>query len=315
MRLSALFSVAMFAATIRLATPLVLAAIGGVFSERSGVVNIALEGIMLTGAYFGMYLSYLTGSPWLGALAGVIAGILVSLIHAVVSIKYKANQVVSGTAINLLALGLTAYLLEATFGHGGQSPLVTKLGPTNLTFLKQIPGIGPVLYGIFGVHNMFVYITFVIILLSHYILFHTKWGLRIRAVGEHPKAADTVGINVYKVRYICVMISGALGGFAGAFLSIGNLDSFLENMTAGRGFIALAAMILGKWTPIGSFGAALLFGFAEAFQMQAQTAGVTIPREFLLMTPYILSMAALAGVIGRTTPPAADGIPYEKGDK
>ncbi|AZR72435.1 branched-chain amino acid ABC transporter permease [Anoxybacter fermentans] len=299
------------ASGLRSATPLMYAAIGGIFSERSGVVNIALEGIMLTGAFTAMLASYYTGSPWLGVLIAMIAGGLISLIHAFVSIEFRANQVVSGVAINLLASGLTSFFLRAIFKHAGQSPSVNSLGKLPIPIIKDIPFIGTILSG----HSPLVYLALLSIVLAHFVLFKTTFGLRVRAVGEHPEAADTVGINVKKIRYICVVISGIMAGIGGATLSIGLLDLFTEDMTAGRGFIALAAVIFGKWTPFGAFVATLLFGIADAMQMLAQTLQITfLPREIWLMLPYILTLFALAGFIGRATPPAASGQPYDKED-
>lgn len=289
--LERIFDITIIAATIRMATPLIIAGIGGMFSERSGVINIALEGMMLLGAFFGVVITYFCGNPWLGVLGGLIVGGLLGVIHAVVCIKYKANQVVSGTAINILAGGLSIYLLRVLFDVAGTTPSVTNL-PT------------------WGPFSPIVYIGFLIVAVSHAVLFYTPLGLEIRAVGEHPKAADTVGINVFKVRYLCVIISGCLAGLAGAYLSLGELDVFVKNMTAGRGFIALAAMIFGKWTPLGTMGASLLFGFADALQMRLQ--GMGIPSQFIQMIPYIFTMVALVGVIGRAVPPGAVGKPYEK---
>ncbi|MGE5672451.1 MAG: ABC transporter permease [Mycobacterium leprae] len=284
---------AILVSTLRSATPLMLAAMGGVFSERSGVFNIALEGIMLTGAWAAVYFSFLTGSPWLGVLGAIICGVLISLIHAIASIQFKANQVVSGVAINLLAPGFTEFMMNKVWANAGQSPSVAKVG--DLFHL-----------------NLFVYIALALVLLSHWVLFHTSWGLRLRSVGEHPLAADTVGVNVYAMKYWGVLLSGLFAGIAGASLSIGLVSGFHNNMTSGRGFIALAAMIFGKWNPIGAMWACLLFGFADALGVIAQIFGVHLPNQFMQMAPYIITMLALAGVIGRSTPPAAGGIPYEK---
>lgn len=299
----------LLASGLRSATPLMYAAIGGIFSERAGVVNIALEGIMLTGAFTGMLVSYYTGSPWLGVLLAMVAGGLIALIHAFVSIEFRANQVVSGVAINMLAGGLTSFFLRAIFKHAGQSPSVNALGKVSFDWLGKIPVIGT----IFNNHSPLVWLALFSIAAAHFVLFKTTFGLRVRAVGEHPEAADTVGISVKKIRYICVVISGLMAGIGGATLSLGLLDLFTENMTAGRGFIALAAVIFGKWTPIGAFLATLLFGIADAMQMLAQTLQITfLPREFWLMLPYILTLLALAGFIGRSTPPAASGESYDK---
>ncbi len=294
------------AAALRMATPLIFTSLGGIFAERSGVINIGLEGMMLIGAFTGMLTSYFTGQPWLGLVGAIIAGALMGLVHAVAAVTYKVNQVVSGTAINIFAVGVTVFLLRWIFDVAGTSPAVSRLPVVTLPLINRIPLIGP----IFGQHNIMVYIALILVVLVHIFLFKTVWGLRLRSVGEHPKAADTVGINVFLTRYLAVITSGALAGLGGAYLSIAHLSRFGDQMTAGRGFIALAAMIFGKWTPFGALGASILFGFANAVQMRLQELG--IPSQFVQMVPYILTMIALAGFIGRATPPKAIGKPYEK---
>ncbi len=288
-----IFDFAIIASTIRMATPLLIAGIGGMFSERSGIINIALEGKMLMGAFSAVAVSYYTGNPWLGIFGAILVGGLLGFLHALVSIKYSANQVVSGVAINLLAIGLTAFLLRTLFHVSGTSPAVTRLPAWS--------GFGPI-----------VYLGAVLAILSHIILFYTPFGLRLIAAGEHPKALDTAGVNVFRTRYIGVIISGCLAGLAGAQLSIGTMTVFVEGMTAGRGFIALAALIFGKWTPLGTVGACLLFGFTDALGMRLAGVGVGIPSQFIQMIPFIITMVALASVVGRARPPKAIGEPYQK---
>ncbi|MTI94493.1 MAG: ABC transporter permease [Firmicutes bacterium] len=308
------------------AAPLIFAAIGGTFTERSGVINIALEGIMVIGAFFGAAFAMTSGNPWIGVLAAVIAGAILSWLHAVVSIKFKANQVVSGTAINLLAVGVASFMMRAVYGSGGQlllgtSPSLPRWSLSNL--LAPVPILGdfmntPFMTRAFGEHAPGVYLAFVAVIVGHIVLFKTPLGLRLRAVGEHPRAADTLGVNVPRMRYLGVLISGVLAGFAGSILSISpGMSGFVVGMIAGRGFIALAAMIFGKWTPFGAMGACLLFGLSTSFEVSASVLFrnvpflQSVPSQFYTMLPYIITMLALAGFIGRSTPPAASGIPYE----
>lgn len=297
--------------TFRLAAPLLLTALGAIFSERSGVINIALEGIMIIGAFFALVVTYATHSPLLGVLAAMIAGMIIAALHAVVSIKFEANQVVSGVAINILGAGLTAFLLNIFYGHGGQSPAIDSAWqiPRLFKFLDAIPVIGPIIGG----HNALVYFAFLMVPITSFVLFKTKFGLRLRAVGEHPRAADTLGVNVHRMRYIGVILSGLLGGLAGATLSIGEGTVFLEGMIAGRGFIALAAMIFGNWKPFGTMLACLLFGFTSGLQIVLQVVGaVDIPSQVLATLPYVLTILALAGFVGKSEGPAASGQPYKK---
>lgn len=298
--------------TLRASTPLIFGALGGVYSERTGVVNIALEGIMLIGAFFAVWTSWLTGNPWLGALGAVVAGLAIAAVHALVSVQYKANQVVSGVAINILATGLTTFLISKIWGSAGLSPTVTKVPDIRLFVLAPVPVLGPILDRL----SPFVYLAFVAVAFTWWLLFKTALGLRMRAVGEHPHAADTAGVSVEKIRWFGVLMSGVMGGLGGATLSIGLLSNFTDSMTAGRGFIALAAVVFGKWHPVGAMWACLLFGMAEASQTFLQALGVvTIPPQLLVMFPYVLTLLALAGVVGKSTAPAAVSIPYEKGTR
>lgn len=299
--------ISLIAATLRIATPLIFTALGGTFSERSGVVNIGLEGMMTIGAFFAVYGTHITGSAVVGMICAIIAGGLLALLHAFLSINLKSDQVISGTAINLFATALASFLIYILFNTGGQTDLVNTL-PYNLPgFIKAIPFIGPILAGL----NWFVIIAIVLVFVSHFVLYKTTLGLRIRAVGEHPKAADTLGINVKRIRYSCVVLSGMLAGLGGAALSIGITPIYREGMVSGRGFIALAAVIFGNWTPIGSFGACLLFALGQSIEILAQGFGWTLPSEVFTIIPYVLTMLALAGFVGKTSAPAASGEPYE----
>jgi ABC-type uncharacterized transport system permease subunit len=306
-----LISSDLWAATLQFAALLLLPALGGVISERSGVTNIAMEGMMLTGAYAGVMTALATHSVLGGVLGAIIAGCLISLVHAIVSINFKANQIVSGIAINIAALGLTNYLLFIQTGNQGVPSLTNNLRLPNVSLgaLSNIPFIGPVFFQ----QNVIFYVAVIILLAIQFLLFRTNIGLRIRAVGEHPLAADTAGVNVRLVRYLCVIASGALSGLAGAFLSLGIAGIFNPDMTAGAGFIALAAMIFGKYIPWGAAGACVIFGLGEALSSRMQGAGVS--PSLLNTIPYVLTLIALVGLVGRTVAPAADGIPYEPGSE
>jgi ABC-type uncharacterized transport system permease subunit len=284
-----IFNYALIASTIRLSTPLILAALGGLYSERGGVINIALEGMMLAGAFTAAVVTFFTHSPWAGLLAAVIAGLVVAALHAVVTINYRADQVVSGAAINILFLGVPALLSGALFESTGATPQL----PRDQTM-----------------PNTLVYLAFILVAVTAYVIYRTRFGLRLRAVGENPEAM-AAGVSVTRMRYAGVLISGALAALGGAYLSIGQSSLFTRNMTAGRGFIALAALIFGKWDPVGALLACLFFGFAEAVAIRMQGT-VDIPNQFIQMIPYVLTMVVLAGWIGRATPPKALGTPYVK---
>ncbi|MEW6308698.1 MAG: ABC transporter permease [Bacillota bacterium] len=296
------------AASVRLGTPVLICALGLIFMERSGMVNIGAEGMMLVGCLAAVTASYLTGNPWLGALVAMACSGLVALLFAYLTITVKANQVVIGAAINLLGLGLTTTLFRSIFGIDVALPKIGTFGHWTIPYLVDLPIIGPALFK----HGPLVYLGFILVPISHYILFQTTIGLKVRAVGEHPRAADTVGINVFKVRYATTIAGGILAGLAGAHLAIGMLSFFTEDMVAGRGFIALAAVIFGKWTPFGALGAALFFGAAEGIMFRGQAVYPGVPSQLLLMLPYVLTVAAIAGLVGRATPPAAAGNPYAK---
>lgn len=285
-----IFTLTLILSTIHLATPLVLAALGGLYSERSGVINIALEGLMLAGAFTAAAVTHYVGNPWIGLLAAIVAGVLLAGIHAVACISFKADQVVTGTAINILMIGVPAVLSGAFFLSSGSTPQIPK---ENL--IPWTP----------------VILALLLVIATYYILYYTPFGLRLRAVGENPEAADAAGINVKRIRYTGVLISGALAAIGGAYLSIGQSSLFTRNMTSGRGFIALAALIFGKWRPIQTMLACLLFGFADALATQMQGV-IDIPVQFIQMIPYVLTMIVLAGFIGLSRAPRALGIPYQK---
>jgi simple sugar transport system permease protein len=291
-----LFTISLVFSTIRLSTPLILAALGGLFSERSGVINIALEGMMLAGAFTAAAVTHASGSPWIGLGGAAGAGVLVALIHAVAAIRYKADQVVVGTAINILMIGLPGFLSGAFFLSSGSTPQIP---------IEQLVPRAPIL------------MAFALVPLTWYALYRTPFGLRLRAVGENPEAADAAGVNVATWRYTGVLLSGALAAIGGAYLSIGQSSLFTRNMTSGRGFIALAALIFGKWRPVQTMLACLFFGFTEAITIQMQgvvklPSGEDIPVQFIQMVPYVLTIVVLAGFIGQSRPPRALGRAYEK---
>lgn len=296
------------AASVRLATPVLICALGLVLMERSGVINIGAEGMMLVGALAGVAGGYFFGSAWVGALLGMLSSGFMALLFGYLVITARANQVVIGAAINLLGLGLTTTVSRAIFGISASLTGIDTLDRLPVPGLAELPVLGPFLFD----HTPLVYVGLLLVPGVHWLLFHTTLGLKVRAVGEHPRAADTVGVNVIRTRYAMVLAGGLLVGLAGAHLSVGMLSFFSEGMVAGRGFIALAAVVFGKWTPFGVLGAALFFGAAEGVMFRAQALYPEIPSQLLLMLPYLMTIAVLAGLVGRATPPAASGIPYSK---
>ena len=304
----------MVQSTLMAATPLTLGAMAGIFCERSGIINIAIEGMMLSGAFAAVAFASIFDNLWMGLLMASLVGGLMAALHAVLSIKYKVDQIISGTVINILAAGGTRFLnlrlLEPTgLSTPGSFDLI------RIPILADIPIVGSILF----VNQPTVYIMLIVLVLANFVIFATPWGLRMRASGEHPRAADTVGVHVNRMRYVSVIIGGLIAGIGGAYFSLGVVGTFEDGMTRGQGFVALAAMIFGNWNPVGGFMAALLFGFADALQVKMQILqpvlpfiNQPIPPEFLQMAPYILTIIVVAGVVGRAVAPAAEGKPYEK---
>ncbi len=296
---------ALVAAALRYATPLVFGALGGVICERSGVINIGLEGMMLMGCFFGIYGADVLGSWALGLVVAMVAGGLLALVHAVFSIHLRANQIVSGTGINFLALGITGYWFTQHYGPNGTPTNVSQVPNVKLPLIQHVGFFGAA----FGDMSLMTWIGLALVPAMTFFLFRTTWGLRLRSVGEKPRAADTVGLPVLRIRYAAVIASGMLAALGGAYLSVGFVGSFSNNMTEGRGFIALAAMIFGKWKPWGALWATLLFGFANALADRLSQPNPTLGTLFEAL-PYVLTLVAVAGVIGRSRAPASDGIPY-----
>ena len=296
------------AASLRMATPLALAGIGEAISEKSGVLNIGLEAIMLIGAFCSFIVTFFTGSLALGLLAGIAGGMLVSLIHAYFSISYKADQTIVGLALNFTVLGLTSFLFLIVFGGAATLPSIPTFSAITIPLLSQIPIIGPVFFD----QNIFVYIAIISIVIVSVVLYKTEWGIRLHAVGEHPQAADTVGINVFATRYLACMLNGAFGGIAGSYFTLARLGFFMENIIAGRGFIALVIVILGRRNPIGIFIAAMIIGFSEALQFNLQIMDFPVPSQVFIMFPYVVAVLVLLFSIGKSTNPSALAIPYER---
>ena len=307
--------------TVRLATPLLLACLAGLFSERAGIFDIGLEGKMLAAAFFSAAAAALTGSVWLGLLAGIAASLVFAAIHGLASITFRGNQLISGVAINFLASGLTVLIAQDWFQQGGRTPSLSgdaRFGPVELPFadaLSGVPIFGPIYSELISGHTILVYVALAAVPISWYVLFRSRFGLRLRAVGENPGAVDTAGISVTRLRYSAVAICGLLCGLAGAYLATGLAAGFVKEMSAGRGFIALAALIFAKWRPWYALYACLLFGLLEAIGNRYQNIellGVTLPVQFMQALPYVLTVVILAGFVGRAIPPRAGGEPYIK---
>lgn len=293
--------------TMKRAVPITFGAVSGILCERTAVINIGIEGMLLGGAFTGALVGSLAGTiPAL--LAATAVGGLLSAGLAVLAVKYRVDQIIAGVVINIFVLGLTSFYTSQLLVHNPHLNNAAIMKPWPIPILSSIPVIGPALFN----QNFFVYAMYVLVALTTYALFRTRWGLRTRAVGEHPKAADTLGINVFKMRYLNVILGGMVAGLGGAYFTLGSVGQFNENMTAGRGFIGLAAMIFGRWHPVGAFGAALVFGFADSLQIRLGILNTPIPSEFLAMAPYIVTIIVVAGLVGHARPPAADGQPYIK---
>ena len=302
--------VALLAISIVKSTPLVLGALSGTVSERSGIVNIAIEGMMLAAAFAGFAVAIQSGSLLIGLLAAMLSGALLALLHAVLTVRFAVDQIISGTAINILAVGLTGFFNRQLFATGAP-PGAMVLPRLHVPVLGDVPVLGPILFQ----HQPLTILAVVLVVVLHYALFRTRWGLRTRAVGEHPLAADTVGIDVGRLRTANVVLGGVLAGLGGAYFTLESVPHFEPLMTNGRGFIALAAMIFGKWTPLGAWGAALLFGLTEALPVTLQIQGLAVPYQLVGMLPYVLTIVVVAGLVGRAHAPAAVGVPYVKGQR
>lgn len=299
--------VGMLVSTVVLSIPVTLGALSGLMCERVAVINIAIEGQLLTTAFVGTIVGS-AANIWVGLVAAIATGALLGAVLAVLAIRYHIDQIIAGVVINIFALGLTSFLARRVLSAEPSLNSPGRFASVKIPILGDIPVIGPMFFD----QNMFVYGTFILVIAIHLGLFYTRWGLRSRSVGEHPKAADTVGIDVHRTRYRNVILGGCIAGFGGAFLTLSQVARFEENMTAGIGFIGLAAMIFGRWMPLGALGAGLVFGFARALQQKLGILGTPIPSEFLSMLPYIVTIIVVAGVVGKSRPPAADGQPYIK---
>jgi ABC-type uncharacterized transport system permease subunit len=291
------------------ATPIAFAALSGIWCERAGVVNIGIEGMMLAGAFLAVVFASVSGSLFVGVLGGMLLGVALAALHAVLAIRYRVNQIISGTGIIILALGLTSYLQRSVVSaHPELNQPGPVIGALSIPVLWRIPVLGPLLFN----QSPMIYALLILMVLTSLVMYRTRWGLRIRSVGEHPQAADTLGINVYGIRYLSVLIGGAMAGLAGAYISIGSAGRFNEGMTAGKGFLGLAAMIFGNWNSGGALAGSLIFGFFDSWQEKLAILQVGVSPDLLGMAPYLATMVVLAGFIGRVRAPAADGTPYEK---
>lgn len=298
----------MLTSAVLLAVPITLGAFVGILCERAGVINIAIEGMMLMSAMMGALMGSISGSIWVGLLSGVLSSVILSAIHAVLSIKYKIDQIISGTVINIFSAGMTSFISQKFMQVHQQLNNPPMFERVQIPGLSSIPLVGPIFFNT----NFFVYMMFILLIVLQIALFSTRWGLRMRSVGEHPKAADTLGINVIKTRYMAVLLGGLVAGLAGAFFTLGSVGRFDEAMTAGKGFIGLAAMIFGNYSPVGALGAGMLFGFADSLGSKLSLLGSTIPSTLMSTAPYLITMIVLAGFIGKGHVPAADGKAYTK---
>jgi simple sugar transport system permease protein len=304
---NALFGLNTFVAAVRISTPIALAAMGGTFSERAGIINIGLEGMILFGAFSGVLGSYLTGSPWVGVFLAVITGAGLGLVLSLFALRLKADHIVAGVGLNILCLGATTWLMQVIWGSRGASPVVRGLGEISIPILQHIPALGYLL----GTHSPLIYGMFILVACGWVLLFKTPLGLRIRLIGENPEAADTLGIRIRRNQYICVMLGGMLAALGGAYLSLGHLNAFSMDMSAGRGYMALAANIFGRWNPFGGLLASYLFAYTDAIQMRLQSLNIGIASELIQMLPYVLTILVLAGAVIRSRPPSALGKHYE----
>lgn len=297
--------------SLRLMVPIAFAALGGVICERGGIYNVGLEGMMLSGAFGAALGTFLTGNPLGGVLVGILCGMLGGGVLGILSIRLKVNQIVCGIAINLVALGLTAFLARLIFGLNATTKTLPGFTPWAIPGLSKIPFIGPIFFD----QDPLIYFLYLLVPFLYWLIYKSAWGLSVRATGENPGAADSAGVPVYSVRFACVLLSGALAGLGGAYIVVSQVFVFTEHMSAGKGFIALAAIILGRWDPIGALLASWFFGFCDALQLRLQFANPSVPYQIFTALPYIASILALIGLYGRVKPPAAVGVPYQRESK